>query len=294
MTNLAEQIAAVTAATNRARDLRVGVAVEDAENDQWLLNVGGAELEAWWPEDYYPVDGDTVIAAMVGGTWHVVAPIQKAPTPVPPIMGRVKTVPTGASRITVTVAGVDMDLAFLSSYTPVVGHDVALLWQPGFEDALVLGRRGSVPRPKPKPPEPKPKPKDPSPPKKRRGRTTFAATDAGPWSATAGGWSSLQGRNVIQGAWSGLSYDGFWFYGSKIRNALRGSKVTRAEIYLPNRLRMGYYNNTATAQLRRHTSSSRTRSGSKPSQSGSSTSISIPKIGSTRGWVTIPTSMAQA
>src|SRR5690625_2893962 len=141
MTNLAEQVATALAGTSRARDLRVGVAVE-IEDDQWLLNVGGAELEAWWPDDYYPADGDTVIAAMVGETWHVVAPIQRDPAPVPPIMGRVKTVPTGASRITVTVAGVDMDLAFLSSYTPVVGHDVALLWQPGFEDALVLGRRG--------------------------------------------------------------------------------------------------------------------------------------------------------
>src|SRR5690625_377637 len=180
MTNLAEQIAAVTAATNRARDLRVGVAVEDAENDQWLLNVGGAELEAWWPEDYYPSDGDTVIAAMVGESWHVVAPIQRGPAPVPPIMGRVKTVPTGASRITVTVAGVDMDLAFLSSYTPVVGHDVALLWQPGFEDALVLGRRGSVARPEPKPPEPKPHAEDACTAKHLQGRARVAARAASP------------------------------------------------------------------------------------------------------------------
>src|SRR5690625_865798 len=93
MANLAEQVATALAGTSRARDLRVGLAVEDADTEgEWLLNVGGAELEAWWPEDCFPDDGDTVIAAMVGETWHVVAPIQRDPTPVPSIMGRVKTV----------------------------------------------------------------------------------------------------------------------------------------------------------------------------------------------------------
>src|SRR5699024_472851 len=242
MANLAEQVATALAGTSRARDLRVGMAIEDADNEgEWLLNVGGAELEAWWPEDYFPDDGYAVIAALVGETWHVVAPLQKAPPPVPPIMGRVKTVPTGASRITVTVAGVDMELAFLDSYTPVVGHDVALLWQPGFEDALVLGRRGSVPRPKPKPVDPKPKPSNPKPPKKTTGRTTFNASRTSTWDITSGGWSRYQGANVVTGTWSGRTSEGYWFYGTKPRNALKGARVKKAEIYLPNRLRMGYY-----------------------------------------------------
>lgn len=295
MTNLAEQIAEARAAANQGGKLVIGQTSEPETGDGWLLNVVGSELEAWWPAEYVPEDGDPVLAVQIGETWHVVGPVVSSPSPVPPVMGRVKTVSTGASRITVTVGGTDMELAFLDSYTPVVGHDVALLWQDGYEDALVLGRRGSVPRPKPpKPSKPKPKPSNPKPPKKRRGRTTFAATDGGPWSATAGGWSSTAGRNIIQGSWGGLSYDGFWFYGTKIRNALKGSKVTKAEIYLPNRLRMGSYNSSATAQLRRHTSSASSRPGSKPSQSGSSTNISIPRIGSARGWVTIPTSIAQA
>ena len=292
MANLAEQVATALAGTSRARDLRVGLAVEDADNEgEWLLNVGGAELEAWWPEDYYPSDGDTVIAAMVGETWHVVAPIQRDPAPVPPIMGRVKTVPTGSSRITVTVGGVDMELAFLNSYTPVVGHDVALLWQPGYEDALVLGRRGSTPRPKPKPVEPKPKPSNPKPPKKTTGRTTFNATRTATWDVSAGGWSGYQGANVVTGTWSGRTSEGYWFYGTKPRNALKGATVKKAEIYLPNRLRMGMYNNTASTALQRHTSNS--RPSGRPSKSGSTTSVSVPKIGTTKGWTTIPNSLAQ-
>jgi len=187
---------------------------------------------------------------------------------------------------------VDMDLAFLSSYTPVVGHDVALLWQPGFEDALVLGRRGSVPRPKPKPPEPKPKPVNPSPPKKRTGRTTFNATRTSTWDITSGGWSRYQGANVVTGTWSGRSSEGYWFYGTKPRNALRGATVKKAEIYLPNRLRMGMYNNTASTALQRHTSNS--RPSGRPSKSGSTTSVSVPKIGRAGGWTTIPNSIAQA
>lgn len=294
--SVGEQLAAARTA-GAGVQVRSGVAVETESG--WRLNVGGADLEAWWPEGYFPEDGDPVVAARIGQTWHVVAPQSAAaaePPAPPPIVGKVKTVPSGASRITVTVGGQDMSLGFLASYAPVVGHDVALLWQAGYDDPLVLGRRGSTPLPtppKPKPETPKPKPVDPTPPKKMTGTTTFTATDGGPWSATAGGWSSTQGRNVIQGSWYGLSYDGFWYYGTKPRNALKGATVRSAQIYLPNRLRMGNYNAAATAVLRRHTSSASKRGG-KPGLAGSSHNVTVKKIGSTTGWVSIPAAIAQA
>lgn len=291
MTNLAGQIAQLKADAGWDGRVRVGQA-DEGDGGDWRLNIKGERLEAWWPSNFYPSDGDAVLAVRIKDSWHVVGPLQRAPDEVPPIMGRVKTVPTGASRITVTVGGVDMDLAFLSSYTPVVGHDVALLWQPGFEDALVLGRRGSVPRPKPKPPEPKPKPVNPKPPKKTTGRTTITASRTSTWDITSGGWSGYQGANVVTGSWGGRSSEGYWFYGTKPRNSLKGATVKKAEIYLPNRLRMGMYNNTATASLQRHTSNS--RPSGRPSKAGSTTNVRVPKIGTTGGWTTIPNSIAQA
>lgn len=295
MSGLAEQLAAVRRLAEQASNFRVGMVVETTNS--WRLNVGGSEVDTWWPHDYDPTHGDTVLAVQVGQTWHVVTVIERVPRveEAAPIVGRVKTVPSGASRITVTVDGVDMQLGFLASYSPSVGDDVALLWQDGFEDPLVLGKRGSVPVPKPRPaPKPTPKPKNPSPPRKRTGRNTFTATDGGPWSATAGGWSSTQGRNVMQGNWSGLSYDGFWFYGNKIRNRLKGARVTKCEIYIPNRLRMGMYNNSAIATIRRHTSNATRRTSGKPSQTGSSVNINVPRIGTTRGWVTVSRALGQA
>src|SRR5699024_4730055 len=101
-----------------------------------------------------------------------------------------------------------------------------------------------------------------------------------------------QGANVVTGTWAGRSSEGFWFYGTKPRNALKGARVKKAEIYLPKRLRMGYYNNVTSTTLRRHTANS--RPSGRPSKAGSSANVSVPKIGATKGWTTIPNSIAQA
>ena len=300
MTVLAEVIAE-EARAGRSEIIRLGI-VED--NDAGMqVNLGGAQVNVWWPDGWEPEDGDLIVCALLGQTWYAISPVRRepysAPEPEPErsITGTVKAAPSGASRITVTVDGEDLSLRFLASYTPAVGNTVELLYQPGYEDdPLVLGQRGSTPVPTPpKPPAPKPdrkpKPSNPNPPKSSSGVSTFRARTTATWDITSGQWSSYQGRNVVQGSWYGRSSSGAWFYGTSPRNALRGRRITRARIYLPNRLRMGNYNSSATIALYRHSNAN--KPSGRWSRTGSATNVSVRRIGSTTGWVDIPVSWGQ-
>ncbi|WP_127572794.1 hypothetical protein [Georgenia faecalis] len=270
--------------------IRAGVVGEIPGGSALGVSIAGALLAPRWLDTgYAPVIGDAVLCVRDGGAWYVIGPVSST-APSMPAVGTVKTAPAGAARITVTVAGQDVEATFLASYTPVVGHTVALQWLPGVTAPRVLGREGAVPTPKP-PPVDAGVPASPKPPPVTSGQDTFTATDSATWNVTAGGWQHQHGRNVVTGTVAGWTSAGAWFYGTRPHNALRGRTITGAEIYLPNRLRMGNYNASATLNLYRHTNAS------KPSgrwgRTGSAHQVTVPKIGTTAGWVAIPTEVGQ-
>src|SRR5690606_12757915 len=114
---------------------------------------------------------------------------------------------------------------FVDSYSPTVGDTVSLTWTDS--SPVVLGKLGAVERP-PRPEKPAPAPSTPRPPSKRpikvtpkppakpvTGSLTVPCTDSRTWSDSVGGWSSYYGTDVMAGTWSGSTYRGYWFYGSK-------------------------------------------------------------------------------
>jgi len=262
--------------------------IED-DGDGLVLVVGGTTVTPRWAPGYYPSAGDVVIALRAGELWTVLGSPLREPDAPAPARGQVTSVPTGSSRIGVSVPGHGTLLCpFLDSYTPAIGHTVMLLWPAGDGVPTVVGRPGEVPEPTPKPPpEDRPsRPTNPTPPPVRSGRQRFTAVDSR--TRIAAGWSTNHGRHVMQGSWGSLAFQGGWFYGNGPRSFFRGDReITSARIRLGARRRVGYYNQSITLVLRRHTH--RTRPSGALSLTGSTVSVTVPSGGGAR-WVDLPTS----
>lgn len=174
---------------------------------------------------YKPVAGDQVLVLRRGQVLTVLGAI----TPPYATEGTVSTVPGSTSTVIgVTVAGIAaaVELPFLDSYTPVVGHQVSLLWRGGVNSGLVLGKVGNA-LPPPAPPAPPP----PPPPAPLEGSTVFNAVDVGTYRS---GWRNDDNGDVIQGtapSFAGAN-SGAWFYGGHPKNTLTGATVTALEIWL--------------------------------------------------------------
>lgn len=289
MAGIDETLASLGAASGW--EARRGTVEEDA--DGFALVVGGTTVQPRWAPGYYPSAGDVVLALRAGELWTVLgSPMREpdAPPDPPPARGTVTSVPTGSSRIGVSVTGHGTLLCpFLDSYTPVIGHTVMLLWPAGDGVPTVIGRPGEVPEPTPPKPPPAPedrppRPTNPTPPAVRSGRERFTAVDSR--TRIPAGWSTNHGRHVMQGSWGSLAFQGGWFYGNRVRSFFRGDReITSARIRLGARRRVGYYNQSVTLTLRRHTH--RTRPNGALSLTGTTVTVTVPVGGGAR-WVDLP------
>lgn len=202
--------------------------------------------------------GDAVGCVRIGEQWYVLGAstdqLGPAPVVVRPSTGRVTAVTAGAKTITLTAAGATYQAPFLSSFTPAVGQDVTLLWPEDDKVPVALGPIGQVPAPAPAPtpaPEAPPAPDNPAPPPPESGWTWFTAIDSGSMNQN-NNWNASTGRSVRQGSGYGITAQGAWWYGTKPGDALRGRTITRMQIRLPARERIGNYNAAATFHFYLH------------------------------------------
>lgn len=213
--------------------------------------VGGMVQEASWADPLIVQDGDGALVVYTGGaTGQAQAVVLATPTDRPrPARGTVLVVPPSSDTITVTSPEGQFVADFLSSYTPVLGDHVRLMWS-GSGTPTVLGRVGVTPTP---PPPPKPPPPPPRPP--QTGHASFAAVDSGTFQVGSG-WNDGYGfgQNLTQGAWGSVSYTGAWFYGPAPRDALNGRTVTGMRFFVPPRRRIGNYNSPMALHLYLHSS----------------------------------------
>lgn len=167
-----------------------------------------------------------------------------------PREGTVGTVVGGSATIPVTAGGKTYTATFLSSYAPVAGDNVRLLWQGS--DVTALGKVGATPAATPPPPV-----TPPPPPPTQRGQSSVPCVDSGTYSVGYG-WNAAYGQNVYQGngaAWGGPADNrGAWFYGANA-SPLAGSTIDRIQFRVPARRAAGNHNSNAYMHLYLHTSS---------------------------------------
>jgi hypothetical protein len=201
-----------------------------------------------------------------------------------PREGTVGTVVGGSATIPVTAAGKTYTATFLSSYAPVAGDTVRLLWQGS--NVTALGKVGATPVPAPPPPV-----TPPPPPPPQTGQTSVVATDSGTYSVGYG-WNSYYGQNVYQGngsPWGGPSSNrGAWFYGSQA-SILNGATITRIQFRVPRRNAAGNSGSSQTMHIYCHTSSSKP-GGDVSRPLGPTDVLVLPNFAG--GFVDLPTSWA--
>ena len=199
-----------------------------------------------------------------------------------PREGTVGTVVGGSATIPVTAAGKTYTATFLSSYAPVAGDTVRLLWQGS--NVTALGKVGATPAPAPPPPV-----TAPPPTASQTGQLSVTVTDSGTYSVGYG-WNSYYGQNLYQGngsPWGGPSDNrGAWFYGSQA-TVLNGATITRVQFRVPKRNGAGNSGSSQTMHLYAHTSSSKP-GGDVARTLGPSDVLVLPNFGG--GWIDLPTS----
>jgi hypothetical protein len=180
-----------------------------------------------------------------------------------PGRANVKTVPPSSSTITVTgTDGVDYAADYLSSYAPVVGDLVGLLWKGG--SPTVLGKvgvltAGAAPTQIVAPP-----------PTVSTGTGKFAASDTSTYWAP-GGWDSWAGgNNVFQGDIGQGPVTGAWFYAGSAAQ-LKGATITAIRFTLGQRNGAGQSGSPVTVNLFTHLNAS--RPGGNVTIGGASTTV---------------------
>lgn len=167
---------------------------------------------------------------------------------------------TGSPKATVSAWDTSYTLAYLPSYTPVLGDQVAISWSA--DGGLIQGSMSAAPV------VVAPTPNAPSGPT-RFTPPPFTATGSG--SFGYGGWTKPD-------VWASDSFTSGWWYGSKIRDSIPdNAQIISASIYLNPRQVSG-----AAPRLQVHTSEGR--------PGGALTFTGAQHMPGTRsGWVPIPT-----
>lgn len=286
--------------TKSAMKVRLETGFCEASNK---VSIGGNVLSAIWLMHVVAEVGDPLTMLIIdfndstssapyvlGVTGQYEAPAAVVPLP---IEGTIKTWAAGSLTTVVTTTQGDKTAVVLSNYTPVVGDRVRLLWQTAPNGGIVcsvLAKIGSVTPPDPPaPPTPKPKPEKPAPPppKPVTGSDIFAASNSGTYSTGVSAWNGYYKTDVYTGSGYGSlgQQRGAWFYHDKM-SKLDGKTITKVQVWIPGRLRVGGYNSSVTFDIHRHTSKKRP---SGDVNRVATQSITLPANSDGR-WVDLPTS----
>lgn len=215
------------------------------------VNVGDESITIPCVGFYPPVAGMVVQLEQRNGQLVVTGPAVPL-NPIGTISG------TGSPKATVTVDGTDYVLWLRSGYTPVIGDQVSINWTTTVIDGKITGAGTSNPAPTQNP-----------------GGSSGALSTAPVLATGSGQYRSRWQSNDVRAS---DSVSGAWFYGTRLRTALKGSTPTQIQIYLPLRQSLGVCN------IGVHTSSS---------QPGGYVSASLlTPLDHRGGWVTLPLSFA--
>lgn len=187
-----------------------------------LVDVAGSPRPAVNASSAPLVVGDVVLTAQSGGVTRVLSSLAGRP-------GRGTVTAVAAPYATVSVAGVDIDLAYVGT-APTVGATVAIQWDAagsyitGTLSTATVTQPGEAVSLAP-PPAPAPS-----------GATSYTLTARAitVCSASGGSWTTWgsYGTTAVQGAWTGTGYkSGFFFYGSVFGGAA-GRTCTAATVRL--------------------------------------------------------------
>jgi hypothetical protein len=213
------------------------------------VNVSGNVLPASANDAVAVNVGDSVLVAIVdrSGQAEAIVMFRLADT-IHPATGKVKTVPPSSSTITVTGAdGTDYTAYFLSSYSPVVGDNVEMIFLGGYP---YVTKTGATPAPAPVVAV------APPPSAVTTGTSSFAASDASTYWG-AGGWGSWAGgTRVFTGDIGSGPVTGAWFYGGA-PGQLQGRTITGGRVTLGPRYAAGNYNSPVAVNIYTHGSINR-------------------------------------
>lgn len=241
------------------------------------VNVGGTFPPVWWPAGYIPTLGDAVKVLLVDGIAVVHSPVTATQRP---LTGTVQGTASNGQVPVTTAAGV-LQCRFVGT-APAVGTLVRLDWQ-----ATTPWVWPSVAAPVVPPGTGPPSGGGPTPPPTATtGALSVVALDSATWNARYSNWTGQNGLDLTQGTWSGTAYTGAWWYGSA-PTQLAGRTITRFQIRLGGRRRIGNYNAALGLQLFITSDLSR--------PAGDTTRIVGPHVitlapGQGPGWVDLPTS----
>jgi hypothetical protein len=219
-----------------------------------VVDVGGGRVPAQLGTGFVPEVNESVLVWFINDRVFVMGP-----TATKPSKGTVASV--ASSLVTLNTDFGQVVAPYLGS-TPATGQVMALRWHAG---PVALGILSTSPAP--------PTPPDPPASSTSTHRDVFNAIDAGSFNRY--GWLQQQ-------VWASDSYQGAWFYGTKIADTLPSSAVIqRVEIYLSAQQIAGSAPNFA---LHGYTS--------KPG--GAPTYGTTQAIGAAGGWLTLPTAWGNA
>lgn len=176
---------------------------------------------------YVPVRGEWVWLLRARGSSVIIGSDSIAVAPA--ARGQVTAYTAGSGVATVSVDSVDYVLPHLASYTPVVGHYVALSWT-----RTLTGWEGRIEGRQATPSTPTPLPESDlalqsTPAAAASGTLTIPAAQVGTWQL--GRWRT-DTAHVIQSGYGGSNLNrGYWFYDGGF-GQLSGATVERAEIRL--------------------------------------------------------------
>jgi len=218
-----------------------------------VVNVGDRSVTIPCSGFYPPVAGMSVQLERRNGSLIVTGPaVQLQP------LGVITA--GGTPKCVVMVGGVEYTLGYRVGYTPVIGDNVEINWTTGVVQGKVTALADVV--------------------------TPASNPDVGPVAFSnlvvqAADSGSFISRWWTSDVYNGDSNRGAWFYGNRVRDALRGATLRKVEIFLPARLMSGY-----APQVGLHGSAS------KPS--GNVSVSSQIALEPRSGWVLLPLSFGVA
>lgn len=202
--------------------------------------VNGARPQVMWPAGYIPASNDAVRVLLVDGQAQVLGPVIDGQRPG---SGTVAGAASGG-LVPVDTASGTLNARYTGT-APSLGTLVFLDWQMT-TPRVMPGAAASLPTPDaPEAPAP-----PPPPPSSTGGALSVAALDSGTWSSR-GVWDGYYASHLTQGSYGGRTYSGAWFYGDAVRQ-LEGRTITRLQVRLGARRRMGNYNSALTLNLWLH------------------------------------------
>lgn len=217
------------------------------ENNLAVVNIGPNTVSIPAVGFYPPASGMAVQIERRNGALVVSGPSSQL-NPIGKITG------PGAPKSVVVVDGVEYTLGMRDGYTAVVDDFVEINWATG----IIQGKVTEV--------------ADPVVPSTAVTKATWffnmsvMAADSGNYWSGGSKWNHND-------PWASTNNRGAWFYGNRIKSALKGANVTKAEIYLPQSQIDG------SVQLNLHGYAS------KP---GGAPSFSSAVTWASRGWVDLP------